>query len=316
VHIRPVGPVIAALAVIGAAAPETMADSSPSATPTASSDSRQLVISAAKTESAAFLQYAGYADAALQHDRPDLAVVWQTVGQVEHQDHWTHEVSQAGLYSGTDNAANLRTAIAQAQQSAKAYTDWAAKAPQGSTAATELRTVAARETANARLLTQALAALQGKGEIPAAPAVQTVRIQVSEAPHYTGSFYNTLTGDSNSALVEAAWNWAQYQTDAQTAANTGQARLAALFSALEAQERYQNWSGLANAAGYVNSDTTNVKSSIASEQDAINMYGQYADETARAGDTTTTAFFREVRGDETGHHKTFTEIFQQLGGLL
>ncbi|MFF3910568.1 ferritin family protein [Streptomyces sp. NPDC001848] len=308
-HIRLAVPAIAVLAVMGTAAPATMAASS-STTPAAGSDSRQLMIDAAKTESAASLQYAGYADGALRSGRPDLADVWQSVGLVEHQDHWMHEVTEAGLYSATDNAANLRTAIEQAQQSAKAYTDWAAQAPENSAAATELRAVAARQTAAAGLLTQALSALQGKGQVPAAPSVSTVAIQVSKAPHHTGSFYNALTNDTNSALTTAAWNWAEYQSLAQTAVNTGQARLAALFAALAAQERHENWPRLSNAAGYVNSDATDLKTSIASEQEAIDMYARYADEAQKAGDKAAADFFSEAGGDEM-HHKL---TFQQLTG--
>lgn len=305
-------PAIAVAAAIGAATPAVTAASSVSATPAKPSQSRQLQISAAQTESAAALQYAAYADGALQGGRADLAGVWQSVGQVEHQDHWTHEVTLSGLYSGSDNDANLRTAITQAQQAAKAYTGWAAKAPRGSGAATALRTVGAREAADAGLLTHALAAQRGKGQVLAAPAVHAVPIQVSKAPHYAGSFYNDLTGDTNSALVMAAWNWAQYQFDAKTAVDTGQARLAALFSSLESQERYQNWAELSNTAGYVNSDASNLKASIASEQDAIDMYAHYADKAQKAGDANTARVFHNIRNDEIGHHQTFPAVLRQV----
>lgn len=318
-HIRHIVPAVAVLAVVGAAAPAAQAASTPTSSAAASSNtrsvSRQLEISAAKTESDAYLQYAGYSDGAFQNGRPDLADVWQSVGKVEHQDHWNHEVTLAGLYSGSDNVANLRTAITQAQQAAKADTSWAAKAPKGSAAAAELRTVAARETADASLLRQALTAEQGKGTLPSAPSIRTVPIQVTATPHYSGTFYNdNLTGDSNSALETAAWNWAQYQYDAKTAVDTGRPNLAALFSRLAAQEQYENWNGLSNAAGYVNSNASNLKTSIASEQAAINMYTQYANKDQKAGDPTTAGVFHSIRGDETGHHRTFTAELQQLNG--
>ncbi|MFF3468930.1 ferritin family protein [Streptomyces sp. NPDC002619] len=309
-RIRHVFPAALVLAVVaGAAGPAAHAASASgqlSSVPSAThSKSRQLEVSAAKTESDAYLQYTGYADSVVKDRRPDLAQVWRTVGEVEHQDHWTHEVTLAGLYSGSDNVANLRTAITQAQQAAQADTDWAANAPKDSAAAAELRTVAARETADAGLLKRALTAEQGKGSMPAAPPVHTIPIQVSAGPHYSGSFYNDLTGDSNSALQAAAWNWAEYQFDAKTAVDTGQANLAALFSGLEAQEQYENWAGLSNAAGYVNSDAANLKASIASEQGAITMYTQYAGRAKNAGDTATAAAFLSIRGDEMSHHQTF-----------
>ena len=61
---------------------------------------------------------------------------------MEHQDHWTHEITLSGLYSGTDNVANLQLAIRQAQQAATADQGWAAQAPPGSAAARELQAVA------------------------------------------------------------------------------------------------------------------------------------------------------------------------------
>ena len=307
---------IAALAVLGVCAPVALAactSASPSPSATSSPTSvNQLLISAAQTESAAYLQYHTYADAADKSGQTALAGVWRTVGEVEHQDHWTHEITLAGLYSGTDNVANLQLAIRQAQQAATADQGWAAQAPQGSAAARELLTVAARETTAANLLTQALNAVQGKGgSVPAAPAVQQVQVEASAQPNYSGAFYNDLTGASNSALETAAWNWAQYQFDAKTAVDTRQANLAQLLSGLEAQE-VQNFTELSNVAGYANSTAMNLQASIASEQGAIDMYGQYATQAQQAGNPTVATTFRSVMGDEQGHHQTFTTELQQL----
>jgi rubrerythrin len=304
--------VLASVAVTSAASPSTAASPPVAALPssTMSSVTQGLLISAAKTEADAFMQYATYADAAAGH--PKLANVWRTVGEVEHQDHWTHEVTLANLYSGSDNIGNLKAAIAQAQQTANADSILAAKAPKRSTAAGQLKTVARREGADARLLARALAALQGQVGMPAAPAVKTLPIRVVPKPRYSGTFYNALTGDSNSALEMAAWNWSEYQFLAKTAVDTGQANLAAVFAALEAQERYQNWAGLSNAAGYANANATNLKVSIASEQGAIDMYGQYAAQAQRAGDSSLASVFRSIRGDELGHHQTFTTELRQL----
>jgi rubrerythrin len=315
-RIRYVLPGVAALAALGVSAPVALAAPAPSSpSPSASSSSasvNQLLISAAKTESAAYLQYYGYAAGADQSGQTALANVWRTVARVEHQDHWNHDITLAGLYSGTDNVANLQLAITQARQAATADEGWAARAPRGSAAAREVLTVAARETADARLLTQALNALRGKGgPVPAAPAIRQVQVRVSAVPHYSGAFYNDLTGASDSALETAAWNWAQYQYDGKIAVDTRQANLAALFSGLEAQEM-QNWTGLSNVAGYVNSNAMNLQASIASEQGAINMYAQYATEAQRAGNTTVASTFRSIMGDEEGHHQTFTTELQQL----
>jgi rubrerythrin len=299
---------VAALAALGVSAPAALA----APAPPGPASVKQLLISAAKTETAAYQQYYGYAAGADESGRTALAGVWRRVGQVEHQDHWTHEITLAGLYSGSDNVANLKLAITQARQAATAGKGWAARAPKGSAAARELRTVAARETADARLLTQALNALRGKGgPVPAVPPVRQVQVRVSAAPHYSGTFYNDLTGGSDSALETAAWNWAEYQFDAKTAVDTGHANLAALLSGLAAQEM-QNWTGLSNVAGYVNGIAMNLRASIASEQGAINMYAQYAKEAQRAGNTSVASTFRSIMGDEKGHHQTFSAELQQL----
>jgi rubrerythrin len=301
---------VAALAALGVSAPVALA----APAPPSPASVNQLLISAAKTESAAYMQYYyGYAAGAGMSGQTALADVWRSVGQVEHQDHWNHEITLARLYSGSNNVANLQLAITQARQAATADAGWAARVPRGSVAARELLTVAARETADARLLTQALNALRGKGgSVPAAPAVRQVQVEVSAAPHYSGTFYNNdLTGASNSALETAAWNWAEYQYDSKTAVDTRQANLAALLSGLEAQE-VQNWTGLSNVAGYVNSNAMNLRASIASEQGAINMYAQYATEAQRAGNTSVASIFRSIMGDEEGHHQTFSTELQHL----
>jgi rubrerythrin len=305
--------VLASVAVTSAASPSTAASPPVAALPssTMSSVTQGLLISAAKTEADAFMQYATYADAAAGH--PKLANVWRTVGEVEHQDHWTHEVTLANLYSGSDNIGNLKIAIAQAQQAASADSNVAAKAPKRSAVAAQLKTVASREAANARLLARALAALQGQGSMPAAPAVRTVPIRVSPKPRYSGTLYHDLTDGFDSALERAAWNWAGYQFLAKTAVDTGQANLAQLLAALEAQERYQNWPGLSNAAGYANGIATNLKTSISSEQGAIDMYGQYAQQAQAAGDPSLASVFLSIRGDETGHHQVFTTELKQFG---
>ena len=309
---------VAALAALGVSAPVALAaltptssNSPPSSSPTSAN---AMLISAAKTESAAYQQYYAYAVGADESGHTGLADVWQTVGQVEHQDHWTHELTLAALYSSSDNIANLQIAITQAQQAATADEGWAAQAPKDSAAARELRTVAARETAAAGLLTQALNAEQGKGgSVPAAPAVKQVQVRVSAKPYYSGTFYNDLTSGSDSALETAAWNWAEYQFDAKTAVDTGQADLATLLSGLEAQE-VQNWTGLSNVAGYVNSNAMNLQASIASEQGAIDMYTQYAAEAQQMGNSTLASTFQSIMGDEEGHHQTFSTELLQLNG--
>jgi rubrerythrin len=274
----------------------------------------ELLITAAKTEVDAYQQYYAYAQAAASSGQPALATVWQTVGEVQHQDHFTHEVTLAKLYSGSDNASNLRTLADISSQIAAKYRVWAAEAPTGSAAAAVLQAVATREAASNRLLVRALNALGGHATMPAPPPVATVPIIVAPRPHYSGIFYDHLTNDADSALEAAAWIWGGYQFAAKTAVDTGQADLAALLSGLEAQAQRQTWPELLNVAGFVNGNALNLQTSIASEQSAITMYGGYATQAQQAGDTSVADVFRGIQGDETGHHRVFsTELLQYRG---
>jgi rubrerythrin len=295
-RIRFVLPAVAAVAVLGTAAPALAAPPSPTPASVLAN-----AFYAARTESAAFQQYDGYAAAADASGHPELADVWRTVATVEYYDHWMGDTSLAGQYQSADNTTNLKVAISQASQTASADLALAAKAPKGSPVVGVLRAVAARETADARLLQQALT-----GSAPSAPAVTTVPVRVSAKPLYSGSLYADLTGDANSALSDAALNWGEYQYFARNAVNTGQAKLARLLSGLEAQEMDQNWPAISNAAGYVNGNAANLSTSIASETGAIQMYATFASQAKTAGDTSAARMFTEVQGDEMGHHNTFS----------
>jgi rubrerythrin len=266
----------------------------------------QLLVNAAKTESAAYLQYYGYATQADRTNHAQDANDWRIVARVEHQDHWTHEVTLANVYSGSNNVANLRTAITQARQVADQDRSYAAMMP-NSKAAQVLRTIAARENGDVTLLSEALQAEQGHRSIPAAPSVTTVKEMVSSQPKYTGTFYNDLTGANPSALEGSAWLWAEYQYLAKTAVDTGQARLAKLFSRLANQEQSENWVQISNAAGYVNGLDLNLEASIAGEQGAIDMYTQYASESKSSGHPSIAKVFTSIKGDEAGHRHTFTD---------
>ena len=301
-----IGSVAAVLAVSGAALVVSPLASAGAQPPT----THQMLVNAARTESAAYLQYYGYANAADRTHQLKLANDWRIVARVEHQDHWTHEETLGSFYSGTDNVANLKTAISQANETASLDRGWAARNPT-SRAAQVLKTVAARETGDARLLSQALTALQTHGTFPNAPSVTRARETVSMQPKYSGTFYNDLTGAMNSGLEQAAWLWAEYQYIAKTAVDTGHADVARLLSGLQDQERYQNWVEISNAAGYVNGTVTNLENSVAGEQGAIDMYTQYANQANKDGKPSSAKVFKSIRGDEVGHRHTFSIELRQ-----
>jgi rubrerythrin len=302
-RIRYFAPSAAAIAVLGAS---TVAMATPSSAP---ASVRANAFYAARTESAAYQQYYGYAAAANQSGQMGLANVWRTVGQVEHQDHWVNDIAMAGMYQSTNMDTNLKVAIDQAEQTARNDRAYAAMNP-SSAAAGVLRAVAGWETYDAQLLAQALA-----GDVPSAPPVRTISIQASAMPYYSGSFYNDLTGDAHSGLSDAALNWAEYQRFAHVAADTGHAHLATLFSGLEAQERNQNWPAISNVAGYVNDNATNLRTSIASEEGAIQMYNKFATQAQRAGDPADAKRFLSKGADETGHRQTFMAELRHLNGM-
>ena len=269
----------------------------------------QMLVYAANTESAAFLQYNAYADGADTNGpkgETDVGNVWRTVAEVEHQDHWTHEVTLASIYSGSDNVANLQTAIDQAQQAAANFDQYSQCVPAGSKAQKLLNSVSAEERSNASLLGQALTAVQTGGTIPEAPRFKSENVKVTPRPRYSGDAYTVLTGGINSALADSAWLWAEYQFMAKTAVDTGNAHLAALLSGLEGEEAQSNWVQVSNEAGYVNDVKSNLQASIQSEIGAQQMYTGFANQAMALGDTATAQIFESIRGDEAGHQHTFT----------
>jgi rubrerythrin len=266
---------------------------------------------AARTEAAAALQYHAYASV-LPAQRVDVANVWRTVGNVEHHDHWQQITKQLNLLDN-DPADNVKVVISAYQQAIKNLQSIMAHAPQGSAITSELRTVSDRYRNNVALLQQALSALRGTGKVPAAPTPQTVTIQQTAKPRYTGAFYTAdLTGGANSALSDSAWNWALDQGAAMTAVDNGQAELGRLLSGLQRQEEHQTWPALSNAAGYVNGEATNLKESVAGEHEAITMYGKFASQAKGAGNSAAASAFTDFGRDEQGHLKVFSTELQQL----
>jgi rubrerythrin len=294
----------ALLAAAGALAAVTLVSTGGTASAN-STQVNQLLTEAAKTESAAYLQYNAYADAAQKRGETSIANVWRAVAKVEHQDHYTHEVTLANLYSSSDNNGNLKIAIAQAQQTAKDFETYAGQVPQHSAAHRELSALAGRERADASLLQQAL-----NGNTPTAPHVTAVAVTTAKAAKYSGTTYSDLT----KALSDSAWNWAEYQWMAKTAVDTGNAKLAALFGALENQEAQENWVSVSNVAGYVNGTARNLQESIKSEQGAEQMYTTYAQQAKAAGNATVADAFTSIKGDEHGHEMAFTSELHDPSG--
>ncbi len=256
---------------------------------------------AARTEAAAHAQYEGYASVLSAGRAP--AKQWRTIGQVESEDHWGHTMELLKTFDN-DPIHDVQVAITAYRQTVNAERAILTRAPKDADVS-GLRAVADRHEKNLGLLDRALSALRGSGTMPSAPKVDTVTIETSTKPKFTGAFYTKdLTGPADSALADTAWNARVNERVARTAVDNGQATLGRLMAGLQRQEERQNWPSLANMAGYVGGVSANLKESIAGEKGAITMYGQFA--AKAAGDPTAATAFKEYAADEQGHLKTFS----------
>ena len=301
-----------AVAVTAAATiPSIPAMAGPNPTPGTqkmSATNTQNLTYAAHTEAAAHLQYFGYASV-LPGDKEPMAGMWRAVGRVEAQDHWGHSMDLLKMFNN-DPAHDVQVAITAYQQTVNDEKTFMAHAPKGADLS-ELRAVAGRHDKNLGLLRQALSALQGKGQVPAAPKVDTVEVNKADKPKFTGTFYTKdLVGDANSALADTAWNAAVNDRVARTAVDKGQATLGQLMTGLARQEEEQNWPSLANMAGYVGGESANLKASIAGEKGAIDMYGRFASQAG--GGSAVASALKEFGEDEEGHLKAFTYELNHL----
>jgi rubrerythrin len=177
------------------------------------------------TESFAYAAYHAYADGAMQSDHRNLALLWSTIGDTEFYDHVTTEAALVGLVGS--NVANVRAAIAAEAGAIKTYTEYADQSrSQGCPAdATRFTEIAGDEAGHHRQFIQALNALQGHGQVPAAPPLQPTTIHRS-TPICAGQTKTNLTTAANSEALA----WVEYTLYTRQAADTGQPKLAELFA--------------------------------------------------------------------------------------
>lgn len=272
-----------------------------------------LLNAAAVTQANAHWQYNLYAEAADHKGRTNPANVWRSVADVEYWDHYKSEIMLSEIYSNQDNMFNVRVAILQAHQAEQAYLAWANEAPDRKSYET-LRSLAKWQREAGGLLIEARRSLEaGMSKVPYAPPVRDVPLKVTPKPNYTEPFYSTLTGASDSALGVAAWQWGQYETMAEVAVSTGQAKLGALLAGLGNQE-VQNYRRVSNLAGFVNGPAMNLQVSIDSEQGAIDYYTAAISRSNQLGDPNAAGLFRDIKTDEQGHKMTFEIELARLTG--
>lgn len=264
---------------------------------------------AAVTEAFAYASYRAYATQADADHDPVAARVWRTIADVEYHDHFVKEGEQSGLV-GT-NRENVTAALRSERQAQADYRRWIADARAAgcTSVAKALREIRRDEAGHARLLEQALGTVRsddgtGDAPVPVGPSSTPVATRRT-APACADA---TVAADLADALNSEATAWAQYDQWADHAANTGSPRLAALFAAIGAVELEEHFATEANLAGLVGDRNHNLAASIASEQDAIMMYARYATAADARGDATAADLFREVRGDEQGHLRSFQAL--------
>ena len=251
------------------------------------------------TEAFAYGQYRAYADAAEAAGDPTAADTWRAVADVEHWDHFVSEGAQTGLV-GT-NAEDLRAAIASESGAARDYGRWAATADAAGcpAVAATLREIRADEQGHLDLFRQAAA-----GVVPQGPSVDRVAIH----PASPACASPAVAAALQAAMESETLAWGQYTQWAAQAVNTGDPRLAALFREVAAVELEDHFATEANLAGLVGTTASDLRDSLASERDAIAMYGRYAVAERARGDVAAADLATEVRGDEQGHLASFRAL--------
>ena len=81
--------------------------------------------------------------------------------------------------------------------------------------------------------------------------------------------------------------------------------LARLFQTIADEERMHHFSMEADLAGATGSDADNLRHAIEDVSKHIEMYGQFAEQAATAGDTKAAEMFRSIRQDEISHQHAF-----------
>lgn len=251
------------------------------------------------TEAFAYGQYRAYADAAEASGDRTAADAWRSVADVEYWDHFVSEGQQVGLV-GT-NEDDVRAAIASESGAVGDYGRWARVADRAGCpeVAATFREIADDEQGHLALFRAAR-----DGHAPAGPSVDRVAI-VPSAPACGDA---AVAAALSAAMDSETLAWGQYTQWAQQAVNTGEPALAALFREVAAVELEDHFATEANLAGLVGTVRSDLDASIASEQDAIAMYGRYAAAASSRGDTATASLLSEVRGDEQGHLASFSAL--------
>lgn len=115
------------------------------------------------------------------------------------------------------------------------------------------------------------------------------------------------------AMHGEAFAYAKYMLFAGRARKNGNAELANLFEETAKTEFFEHFAEEAQLAGIVGDDIANLGDAIAGETYEINqMYREFAEAAAKAGDADAAERFAEVRADESKHRAAFEAMLAKM----
>lgn len=268
---------------------------------------------ALRGEAFANAAYRLYADQARREGHPSIARTFERAAGVESGEHFPEAAKLRGLV-GSDTA-NLQDAIkGEGYESTTMYPTFAnrASAAGDTNAAGRFSEIAKDEGTHRDAFATAQNVLRtGKGTIPAAPAVNPVRVPAGAAEVKARQ---TKT-DLDTALHGEALANLKYTQYAKHASAGGNAALGRLFRGNAGVERRQHFAEQARLAGLVGSTSDNLTKAIAGERyESTTMYPGMAERARTAGDTEAARLFAHNAGDEAGHARAFERARSGLGG--
>lgn len=115
------------------------------------------------------------------------------------------------------------------------------------------------------------------------------------------------------AMRGEAFAYAKYMLFAGRARENGNAELAKLFERTANVEFFEHFAEEAQLAGLVGDDVANLADAIAGETYEVSqMYREFAEAAAEAGDADAARRFAEVRADESKHRAAFEAMLAKM----
>ncbi|MFF0295324.1 rubrerythrin family protein [Kitasatospora sp. NPDC004615] len=262
-------------------------------------------------EAFANASYTFYADQADREHLPAVADLYRRTAEVELHEHFHEEALLDGLIG--DEAANLAAAIeGETYESTTMYPQFAREAEQDGdlNAAALFAEIAKDEAGHNEAFKAALHVLQtGEGQVPAPPQADQVPVPAGPPQVHAARTLANL----DAALHGEALAFARYTAFAEQAAQSGDARVAALFTGTASVELHEHFAGEAVLFGFVKDTRTNLHGTIAGENyEATFMYPTFAKRARAAGDLEAADLFRDNARDEAGHARAFQQALRRI----